>query len=446
MKPDAVSWKNRLAPPLPWPGLVWTWEDVAKSQAGRFAPTRAAERAYARVLRNLAARIGEVLTSHTPQKAEELLREYARSITPWARATAANMLAGVKRDNAAQFRRIAHRMGFDMRALLTGSAIGEAVQRRIQENTRLITSLPFEAAVRAGELAHEGLTTGRRAEDMARELQRISDVTTHRAHCIALTEVSKASTALTQARAASVGSEGYIWRSVRDGATRASHRAMEGRFIPWDAPPTLDGMTGHAGEFPYCRCYPEPVIPKGDDTRKTFAPFLPTRAQEEATGQKRLLTQWEKSLGAEVIPHVPGTPLPNVEKARFLPEKLTAYSMDSEAVLPNGSPNTDARGKAKSFEFWLGMTKEHAADVERQVMAYLPHLPALPKGTDMYGQRFNVYVPVTGPNGKTVDVMTAWIYDRDKERGRYVSTRPRLINCFIDRHIDKEGRYHGTGY
>ncbi|HBB8701832.1 TPA: phage head morphogenesis protein, partial [Escherichia coli] len=26
-------------------------------------------------------------------------------------------------------------------------------------------------------------------------------------------------------------------------------------------PPTLDGMTGHAGELPNCRCYKEIVFP-----------------------------------------------------------------------------------------------------------------------------------------------------------------------------------------
>ena len=38
-------------------------------------------------------------------------------------------------------------------------------------------------------------------------------------------------------------------------------------------------------------------------------------------------------------------------------------------------------------------------------------------------------VQLTGPNGRTVDVMTAWIYER-KSKGK-ISTTPRLINCFI---------------
>lgn len=277
--PRSPAWKAAA-----WKELPWNWEDAARAQAGHFGPSRAAERAYERVLRNLASRIAGVLTGHEPRKAEDILREYARAITPWARQSAANMLGGVARGNLAQFRRISSRMGIDMRAFLAGDPVGQVVERRIEENTALITSLPLEAARRVGALAHEGLVTGRRAEDMAEEVRRLGDLTRSRARCIALTEVSKASTALTQARAENVGSEGYIWRSMRDGSTRPSHRGMEGKYVPWDQPPTLNRMTGHAGEFPYCRCYPEPVIPRGDDTRKTFAPALP---HTEAGGSRR---------------------------------------------------------------------------------------------------------------------------------------------------------------
>ncbi|MGN5479510.1 phage minor head protein [Cupriavidus basilensis] len=59
----------------------------------------------------------------------------------------------------------------------------------------------------------------------------------------------------------SIGSPGYFWRTSGDKDVRDSHRDMEGKFVEWDKPPTLDGMTGHAGCFPNCRCYPEPALP-----------------------------------------------------------------------------------------------------------------------------------------------------------------------------------------
>lgn len=204
-------------------------------------------------------------------------------------------------------------------------------------------------------------------------------------------------------------------------AARPSHRAMEGRFVSWDSPPRLDGMTGHAGEFPYCRCYPEPVIPKGDDTRKTFSPALPTQAQEKARGEKRLLTHWERSLGAEMIPHVPGTPLYNVEQAQFVPKKLTHYALDPS--------NKRGKNKLRVFLSALGATVRHAADIERQVMAALPFTVAQTSKADQYGQHFQVEIPVTGPNGKTATVRTFWIYENLKNGG--ISTRPRLTSIYV---------------
>jgi len=87
------------------------------------------------------------------------------------------------------------------------------------------------------------------------------DVARSRALLIARTEVTRTATTLTQARAEHIGSEGYIWRTAGDGDVRPSHRAMNGKFVRWDSPPTLDNLTGHAGCVPNCRCYAEPVIP-----------------------------------------------------------------------------------------------------------------------------------------------------------------------------------------
>jgi uncharacterized protein with gpF-like domain len=70
---------------------------------------------------------------------------------------------------------------------------------------------------------------------------------------IARTEIGRATGALTQARALSVGSEGYWWRI--EGRNAGSHRKMKDKFVRWDNPPTLDGMTGHAGCLPNCKCW-----------------------------------------------------------------------------------------------------------------------------------------------------------------------------------------------
>ena len=69
-----------------------------------------------------------------------------------------------------------------------------------------------------------------------------------------------AQTALTQARAEYIGSTSYRWRTSKDARVRYSHKRMEGVEVDWQRPPTLDGMVGHAGCFPRCRCYCEVIV------------------------------------------------------------------------------------------------------------------------------------------------------------------------------------------
>ncbi len=134
----------------------------------------------------------------------------------------------------------------------------------VAEQIKYIKSLPLEAADRIYDIqnkAIEAVVSGGRAEPFAKEIAASGDVAKSRANLIARTEIGRASTALTQARALSIGSIGYIWRTADDGDVRKSHAKMEGVFVRWDNPPTLDGMTGHAGALPNCRCYCEVIFP-----------------------------------------------------------------------------------------------------------------------------------------------------------------------------------------
>jgi hypothetical protein len=188
-------------------------------------------------------------------------------------------------------------------------------------------------------------------------------------------------------------------------------------------------MKGHAGEFPNCRCYPEPVVPREDEEGKragVYKPPLPTAAQERNAGEKRLLSHWERAEGGKTMPHMPDTPLPNVDRAVYSDSKATDY------VLNIDSPDPKARGHAKAFLKFLGLSRAEAPMLKKQIMDQLADLPAERKQSNTYGERFNVYVPVTGPNGRTVDVLTAWIY----EKGRYktkIYTTPHLVTMYIDK-------------
>lgn len=245
---------------------VWAFADAAKVKAEQksFAASRAAERAYARQLRSVAERVQTILATSQPEDAVKALTDYAKAITPWATQAATTMVRMADKKNYQAFERAAARAGLDMRVLLHSPGVGAMFQERVAENIKLIRSIVTHSRDKVAEIVQESLISGTRAEALAKEIEKAGEVSAARARVIAATEVSKAGTALTRARAEDVGSEGYIWRTAGDGGSRASHRAMEGRFVKWSEPPTLDHMKGHAGEFPNCRCYPEPVLKRND--------------------------------------------------------------------------------------------------------------------------------------------------------------------------------------
>ena len=401
---------------------AWSWQDVAAKGAASkaFQPSKAAERRYATQVRGVGREVGRILqASPDAAAARHQLKRYTEAIKPWAEQTAANMVRDCARHNEQGWRAAAQHWGIDIRGMLAAD-ISKAVNEKISDNIKLITSLPQHAAERVGELARQAVENGTRAETLAKQIAAQGDVAMSRARTIAATEISKTGTALTSARAQAVGSEGYIWRTTRDGNRRPSHAAMEGRYVRWDQPPTLDGMTGHAGEFPNCRCYPEPVVPEASG--RTSPSPMPTQAEEAESGEHKLRSRWEQESFGPITPHAEGMPLHNPGRAEFAMDKLTRYSMDPDS--PRG------RSKARVWRAALGMDKRHAEDVRRQVLEQLDKRPAFRDLADKHGERFKVVVPVTGPNGRTVDVTTSWIYERGSGR---TSTKPRLVTCYVGR-------------
>lgn len=228
----------------------------------RFAASKTMERDYYRQLRKIARAVGQIIELYQdgaklrPGLNEALLR-YAEQLQPWAQAVAAIMVSRVDQSNARAWKAQSKEISRAMKAA-PELPIAQAIQ---SEQVALITSLPIEAGTRAQKLALEAATGGKRADEVAAEIARSGEVTESRAMLIARTEIAKANSAFTQARATSVGSTHYIWRTAEDQDVRESHAEMEGQIVAWDDPPTLsDGTTTHAGQIYNCRCWSEPLL------------------------------------------------------------------------------------------------------------------------------------------------------------------------------------------
>lgn len=257
-----------------------TLDAVKKTLKGNFKPSSTAERDFNRALMKVARVSGHLVESHVDgvklideDQMQKALRDYSKLITPWARRQSAKLLERVQKSNKRAYKQKSTAIGVALNHNVAEKDVGQVALKLLNEQVELIRSIPLEAGLRAQKIAYEAAMHGTRAEpdqDTIDELQKqlglSTDVAISRAKLIAVTETARANASINQARAMAVGSGQYRWHNSGDEAVRHSHkvykgRAMQGRIFSWDSPPTLDdGMTGHPGTFPRCRCFAEPVF------------------------------------------------------------------------------------------------------------------------------------------------------------------------------------------
>lgn len=113
------------------------------------------------------------------------------------------------------------------------------------------------------------------------------------------------------------------------------------------------------------------------------------------------------------------TQMPNYSDAVTPREKFVNYSLDYE--------NKNAVGKPEAFERALGYTKENADDLIDQIHKAVTSGKVLPYGTEIteYGIKYKFRLPITGPNGKTKNVIAIYQIDAG-------TTKPRLVTNYVE--------------
>ena len=123
-------------------------------------------------------------------------------------------------------------------------------------NVSLIKDISEKGITDMTSLIMTRVEAGDSNRTIAKAIEERLEVTRRRARFIARDQVAKLNGKLTELRQAEAGVEEYIWRAVKDGATRASHLQNDGKTFRWDNPPA----TGHPGEDFQCRCTAEPLL------------------------------------------------------------------------------------------------------------------------------------------------------------------------------------------
>lgn len=243
--------------------------ELRRQSRERFATAQRMENEYLRSLRQLTRQIDHIVKGMAPggvvQNSIELqnvLRQYSKAITPWARSVAEKILMRIAQKDESAWIHLGKSMGRSIRKELNDAPTGQALRKFLDEQVILITSLPIEAAERVHKLTLEGLADATRAKEIAQEILKTGKVTESRAKLIARTEVARTAAGLTMERAKYVGVSHYHWRTSGDTDVRQSHKAMNGKIIAFDSPPEVDpGKHYHAGMFPNCRCFIDPILP-----------------------------------------------------------------------------------------------------------------------------------------------------------------------------------------
>jgi SPP1 gp7 family putative phage head morphogenesis protein len=148
-------------------------------------------------------------------------------------------------------------VGVDISPVLTKSGpILDAMRAATKDNIDLITSIPEQYFEKLGDAVGKNMERGMRFEDLAKEIERIGDVTESRAKLIARDQTSKMNGAFNKARQTSLGIDRYVWQTSSDERVRPEHDSNNGEIFRWDRPPA----TGHPGHDVNCRCVAIPYF------------------------------------------------------------------------------------------------------------------------------------------------------------------------------------------
>ena len=116
------------------------------------------------------------------------------------------------------------------------------------------------------------------------------------------------------------------------------------------------------------------------------------------------------------------TPLPHGERAVIEDSKLVGYALN---------PHSErGQHKARVFAQVLGFNLSNRELLKQAILEALPTRPARLTSETAFGKKYEVVIPITGPNGRTVHMLTVWQFDRLPESVQYADV-PRLVTLYL---------------
>lgn len=207
----------------------------------------------------------EYYTPTDPLSVEDLtraLKKYSEKLNDFASTLVDKIILELWNNNTAQWLSVSQAISRRLdREYSSKNPIFKLARKLHTEQVDLIKTLPLRAAERAQMWAERGRIKGYRFEEVADQIMQSSSLVRYQADRIARTEANKVSTALTKARATSLGINYFRWRTAGDSIVRDSHAHLNNKIFRFDKPPLIPNEGRHLpGDFPNCRCWCEPII------------------------------------------------------------------------------------------------------------------------------------------------------------------------------------------
>lgn len=199
------------------------------------------------------------------------------------------------------------------------------------------------------------------------------------------------------------------WVATLDDRTRHEHRILDGQRVDIGEAFEVDGATIRypgdpqaPGYLVYnCRCTVIGAI-KGledDDSDDHRKHMIGTTYEDWKAGKDQKSVEYSAKSGI-IIGRIGNI------STKIPVDKFTKYSLNQER-----QPD-----KAKAFESALGYTSKNVDALIANIQQNLKEEEFVEKGNSGHGMRYENIVVLTGANGKTANVLTAWIEDNGDRR------------------------------
>ena len=114
-------------------------------------------------------------------------------------------------------------------------------------------------------------------------------------------------------------------------------------------------------------------------------------------------------------------PLPNWERAIIEDSKLVEYALNPQSER--------GQHKARVFQSALGFNLSNWEHLKQVILDMLPSHEATLTSETAFGKKYEALLSIMGPNGRRVDVMTVWQFDRLPDGTLHPA--PRLVTIYV---------------